>query len=125
MLSKKQRAKRAAESTQVAKNAELEVLVRSQAEKIIELETAYADLKRDKDNVSIGYRRLATKHDVFARKAEQEKTQLVEAHAAELAKPHNDLNLETRSYMEYRQTMRRRLCELHEIVASSFDEVKA
>jgi hypothetical protein len=72
-LSKKQHAKRAAESMQVAKNAKLEVLVRSQAEKIIELETAYADLKRDKDNVTIGYRRLATKHDAFAKKAEQEK----------------------------------------------------
>jgi hypothetical protein len=58
---------------QVAKNAKLEVLVRSQAEKIIELETAYADLKRDKDNVTIGYRRLATKHDAFAKKVEQEK----------------------------------------------------
>jgi hypothetical protein len=35
------------------------------------------------------------------------------------------LNLETRSYTEYLQNVRRRLCELHETVASSFDEVKA
>jgi hypothetical protein len=51
-LSEKQRAKRATESTQIAKNAELEVLVRSQAKKITELEMAYADLKHEKDNVT-------------------------------------------------------------------------
>jgi hypothetical protein len=39
----------------VAKNAELEALVRSQAKKITDLETAYADLKCEKDNVTIGY----------------------------------------------------------------------
>jgi hypothetical protein len=42
------------ESAQVAKNAELELLVKSQAQKIAELETAYADLKRDKENVTVG-----------------------------------------------------------------------
>jgi hypothetical protein len=42
----------------------------------------------------------------------------------ELAKLHGDMDLETRSYMEYCQTVWRRLHELHEIVASSFDEVK-
>jgi uncharacterized protein YlxW (UPF0749 family) len=55
VLSEKQHAKRAAESAQVAKNAELEALVRSQAKKITDLETAYADLKCEKDNVTIGY----------------------------------------------------------------------
>jgi hypothetical protein len=55
MLSEKQRVKRDAESAHVAKNVELHVLVRSQAKKIIELETAYVDLKRDKNNVTTSY----------------------------------------------------------------------
>jgi hypothetical protein len=50
---------------------------------------------------------------------------LAEAHAAELANLHDDLDLDIRSYTEYRQTVCRRLHELHETVASSFDEVKA
>jgi hypothetical protein len=56
-LSEKQRAKRAAKLVQVAKKAELEVLVRSQAEKITGLKTSYADLKHEKDNVTTCYRR--------------------------------------------------------------------
>jgi hypothetical protein len=75
--------------------------------------------------VNDGYRRLAEKHKVLVEKAEQEKIKLAEAHAAKLTKLHNDLNLETRSYTEYCQNVRRRLRELHEVVASSFDEVKA
>jgi hypothetical protein len=43
----------------------------------------------------------------------------------EVAKLHGDLDLETRSYTEYRQTMRRQLRELHETMNSSFDEVQA
>jgi hypothetical protein len=70
MLSEKQRVKRDAESAHVAKNAELHVLVRSQAKKIIELKTAYVDLKRDKNNVTTSYRRLAAKHDAFVKRAE-------------------------------------------------------
>jgi hypothetical protein len=49
----------------------------------------------------------------------------VEAHAAELAKLHDDLDLQTHSYMEYRQIVHCMLHEFHETVASSFDEVKA
>jgi hypothetical protein len=97
----KQYTRRAAESAQVTKNVELEALVRSQAENIIELETAYKDLKRDKDNVTTGYRRLVAKHDAFVERAEQEKMKLVEAHATELAKLRGDLDLETRNYTEY------------------------
>jgi hypothetical protein len=97
----KQCTRRAAESAQVTKNVELEALVRSQAENIIELETAYKDLKRDKDNVTTGYRRLVAKHDAFVERAEQEKMKLVEAHATELAKLRGDLDLETRNYTEY------------------------
>jgi hypothetical protein len=123
-LSEKQHVRRAAESVHVVKNVELEVLVKSQAERIIELETAYADLKREKDNVTTSYRRLVAKHDAFMEKAEQERTKLAEAHAADIAKLHRDFDLETRNYTEYRQTVCRQLCELHETVASAFDEVQ-
>jgi predicted nucleic acid-binding Zn-ribbon protein len=81
-------------------------------------------LKHEKDNVTTGYRRLQAKHDAFTEKAEQEQTKLAKAHAAELAKLRGDLDLETHSYTEYHQTMRHRLHELHETIASSFDEVK-
>jgi hypothetical protein len=106
-LSEKQCAKRATELAQVAKNAELEVLVRSQAEKFTELEMTYVDLKHDKDNVTTGYRRLAAKHDAFAERAKQEKTKLAKIHAAKLTNLHGNLDLETRSYMECRQIVRR------------------
>jgi hypothetical protein len=62
---------------------------------------------------------------VFVEKAKWEKTTLVETHAAELPKLRGDLDLETHSYTEYRQNVRRRLRELHETVASSFSEVQA
>jgi hypothetical protein len=58
-LSEKQRAKRTAKSEQAVKNVELVVLVKSQAQKIAGLEMAYADLKREKDNVTTSYLRLA------------------------------------------------------------------
>jgi hypothetical protein len=67
---------------------------------------------------------VVAKHDAFMEKAEKKKTKLAEAQAAELAKLHGDLDLETRSYMEYHQTLHRRLHKLHETVASAFDEVK-
>jgi predicted nuclease with TOPRIM domain len=123
-LSGKQCARRADELAQVVKNAELDVLVKSQAEKISELETAYADLKHEKDNVTTGYQRLAAKHDAFKEKVEREKQSLREAHTTEVAKLHGDLYLETHSYTEYHQTVRCRPRELHEIVASSFDEIQ-
>jgi hypothetical protein len=113
-LSKKQCARRATELAQVAKNEELEVLLRSQAEKITKLEMAYAALKCDMDNVTTGYQRMVAKHDAFAERAKKEKAKLTDSHVAELAKLRGDLELETRSYTKYRQT-----------VASSFDEVKA
>jgi hypothetical protein len=47
-LSEKQRARRVVESVQVVKNAEWEVPVKSQAERIVELKMAYANLKREK-----------------------------------------------------------------------------
>jgi hypothetical protein len=74
--------------------------------------------------VTTGYRRLAAKHDAFVEKVKQEKAKLAEPHAAEVAKLIGDLDLEMRSYIKYHLTMRRRLREVHEIVASSFDEVQ-
>jgi hypothetical protein len=124
-LSEKQRAERAIKSTQIAKSAELEVLVRAQAKKIAEHEMAYTNLKCEKENVTTGYRRLAAKHDAFVEKVEQEKAKLTEAHVVEVAKLHGDLDLETRSYTKYHQTVHHWLCDLHKIVASSFDEVQA
>jgi uncharacterized coiled-coil protein SlyX len=124
-LSEKQREKRVAESAHVAKIAELEVVALSQTGRIAELDATCADFKREKDKVTDGYRRLAEKHKSFAVKAKHEKTKLAEAHAAELTKLCADLDLETHNYTEYRQTMHHRLHELHEAVASSFEEVKA
>jgi phage host-nuclease inhibitor protein Gam len=62
---------------------------------------------------------------LLMKKAAQEKEKLAEAHTVELANLRGDLDLETRSYTKYCQTVRCRLRELHETVASSFDEVKA
>jgi hypothetical protein len=66
--------------------------------KIIELEKAYADLQQEKGNLTAGYRMLAAKHNAFTEKTEQEKIKLAEAHGVELAKFHEDLDLETCSY---------------------------
>jgi hypothetical protein len=43
-------------------------------------------LKREKESITIEYWRLSEKHKVFTKKIEQEKTELVETHATELAK---------------------------------------
>jgi uncharacterized coiled-coil protein SlyX len=109
----------------VVKIAELEVVARSQDDRITELEVTCADSKREKDKVTNGYRRLAEKHKSLVEKVKHGKNKLAEAHATELTKLHTDLDLETRSYIEYRQNVRRQLRELHEVVASSFEEVKA
>jgi hypothetical protein len=47
-----------------------------------------------------GYRRLVEKHKSLAVRAGHEKA--TEAHATEVTKLHIDLDLETRSYTEYR-----------------------
>jgi hypothetical protein len=78
-----------------------------------------------KDKVTDCYRRLAEKHKSLAEKSEHDKTKLVEAHADGLTNLRADFDLETHSYTEYHQNVRRRLCELHEVVGSSFEEVKA
>jgi hypothetical protein len=123
-LSGKQCEKRATESAQMAKIVKLEVVMRSQADMIAELEATRIDLKREKDKVTDGYRRLSEKHKAHAERAEQDKMKHAKAHAIELTELRGDLDLGTCSYKEYHQTMRRWLHELHEVVASSFDEVK-
>jgi hypothetical protein len=50
--------------------------------------------------MTAGYRMLAAKHNAFIEKTEQEKIKLAEAHGVELAKFHEDLDLETCSYMK-------------------------
>jgi hypothetical protein len=65
------------------------------------------------------------KYNAFTENNEQEKMKLAEAHAVEVTKLHDNFDLETRGYTEYRQTVHRRLHEHHETVASSFDEVIA
>jgi hypothetical protein len=124
-LSGKQPENRATESVQMAKIAKLEVVMRSQADQIIELEAACPALKREKDKVTDVYLRLSEKHKALVERAEQGKTRLAEAHAFKLTKLHGNLDLEICNYTEYHHTMRRRLHELHEAVASSFGEVKA
>jgi hypothetical protein len=57
VLSENLRMKKAAESVQTTRNTELEALVKSQAEKITELEATFADLKREKENITIGYQK--------------------------------------------------------------------
>jgi hypothetical protein len=81
-------------------------------------------LKHKKDNTTTGYRRLSEKNKALTKKVERDKAKLAEAHAVEFARLRGDLDLETHNYAEYRQTVHRRLHELHEIIASSFDEVK-
>jgi hypothetical protein len=121
----KQREKRVIDSAQVMKTAELEQVARSQADGITELEVTCADFKGEKDKVTDGYWKLAEKHKSLTERAEHEKTKLAEAHVVEVTKLHANLDLETQSYTEYRHTIRRWLHDLHEVVASSFDKVKA
>jgi hypothetical protein len=47
------------------------------------------------------------------------------AHAAELARVQEELDQETQGYTNYRLNVRGRLCHLHEVVASSFGDVRA
>jgi predicted nuclease with TOPRIM domain len=86
----------------MARNVELEAVVNSQVERIIELETTYADLKCEKESITAGYWKLSDKHKTLTKKSEQEKAELIEAHTMELTKLQGDLDLETHSYTEYR-----------------------
>jgi uncharacterized coiled-coil protein SlyX len=107
-LLEKQCEKRVTKSAQVAKITKLEVMVRSQADRIAELEGTCADFKREKDKVTNGYRSLVEKHKSLD-EAGHDKTKLAKAHAAKLTKLRSDMDLETHSYTEYVQTMLHRL----------------
>jgi hypothetical protein len=100
-------------------------VARSRAERITELEATCADFKREKDKVTDVYRRLEEKYKSLTERAKHEKTKVAEAHAADVTKLHVDLDLETQSYTEYRQTVYYRLRNLHKVVALLFEEVKA
>jgi hypothetical protein len=117
--------KRAADVAWAGKNAELELLVDAQARKIEELESACAVLKMEKENLTAGYRKLSEKHKMFIERAELEKAELAKAQAAEVAKITEELDRETQGYTEYRLNVRHPLRNLHDVVASSFGEVKA
>jgi hypothetical protein len=67
------RVKGAVESVHAAKNAELESLVKSQAQKIAALEMTYADLKREKEGVTAGYPRVSEKDQTLVERMEREK----------------------------------------------------
>jgi uncharacterized coiled-coil protein SlyX len=97
----------------LAKMVELEGVMKSQSDKITELEAAHVDLKRERDNLHVGYRKILEKHKAHNEKAKQVKAKHAEVHAVELAKLHEDLDLETCSYIEYRQTVCHRLHKLH------------
>jgi hypothetical protein len=124
-LSAKQRERRVVGLAPVGKIAEQEQVPRSQADRIMELEATCANFRRGKDKVTDGEQRLAEKYKSLTERAEHEKAKLAEAHATEVTQLHEDLDIEARSYIEYHLTIRRRLRDLHEAVASSFEKIKA
>jgi predicted transcriptional regulator len=100
-------------------------VVNTQAQKIMVLEAACTGLRQEKENATAGYRRLSDKHKALVVEAEQEKVELMETHAMELAGVKEELDKETQDYTDHRLNVRHRLRGLHEVVASSFKEVKA
>jgi hypothetical protein len=64
---------RAVEATRAKKNTKMEALVKAQPKKLAELEATCAGLKQEKENLTVGYRRLSDKHKALVAKAEQEK----------------------------------------------------
>jgi NADH dehydrogenase/NADH:ubiquinone oxidoreductase subunit G len=118
-------AKRVVEVAWVSKNAELESVIYAQDQKIAKLVKAYANLRLQKESMTAGYRRLSKKHKELGVKATQEKAEIAEAHVAELAEVRDELAKETEGYMDYRLNVRHRLRDLHEMLATSFGEVKA
>jgi predicted nuclease with TOPRIM domain len=68
-LSEKHHEERATDSAQLAKMAELEWVMKSQFDKVAELEVAQADLKRERENLLAGYQRLSDKHKALNEKS--------------------------------------------------------
>jgi uncharacterized coiled-coil protein SlyX len=93
---------RVVEVAHANRNATLESMMSAQAQKIAELEAACTSLRHEKENITAGYRRLSDKHKVFVVMVEQEKAELAEAHAAELAGMKEELDKETKGYTDYR-----------------------
>jgi seryl-tRNA synthetase len=93
--------------------------------KIAELKAACASLKQEKENVTASYRRLSKKYKALVVRTEQEKVEVAVAHVTDLAMVKKELDKETQDYTKYRLNVRRCLRGLHEVVASSFGEVKA
>jgi uncharacterized coiled-coil protein SlyX len=87
-------AKRATEAAHADKNAKLESMVNTQAQKIAELKAACANLKLEKENMMAGYRRLLEKHKMLIERTEWEKAELAEAHTTELAGVKEELDKE-------------------------------
>jgi uncharacterized coiled-coil protein SlyX len=81
-------ARRSVETTLAKRIAELESVEAVQATRIAELEEASANLKLKKGNVTAGYRGLANKYKRLEERengVELEKTNVAEAHTAQLA----------------------------------------
>jgi uncharacterized coiled-coil protein SlyX len=92
------------ETAQASRILELESLEATQARRIAKLEDARANLKLEKQNVTVGYRRLAKKYKRPEEKAnvvEHEKTDATEAHAGQLAEVDEKLAKETQDYTDY------------------------
>jgi predicted nuclease with TOPRIM domain len=68
-LSEKHHEERATDSAQLAKMAELERVMKSQFDKVAELEAAQADLKHERENLHAGYQRLSDKHKALNEKS--------------------------------------------------------
>jgi hypothetical protein len=58
-------------------------------------------LKLEKENVTAGCLRHSEKHKRFGEKIEQEKVEIVEAHATALVGVKDELAKETQDYMDY------------------------
>jgi hypothetical protein len=69
-LLEKPREERATESAKLGKIVELEVVTKSQANRITVLETTCADLTHEKNKLTNGYRRLLDKHKALTEKTE-------------------------------------------------------
>jgi hypothetical protein len=117
--------KRPADAARADKNTDLELLVNAQALNIAELEAACTNLKLEKENLMTSYWKLLEKHKILVEKAELEKAEITEVHAAEVAKINDGLDKETQDYTDYHLNVRHRLRTLHDVVASSFGEVNA
>jgi uncharacterized coiled-coil protein SlyX len=114
------------ETAQASRIVELESLEATQARRIVKLEDARANLKLEKQNVTVGYRRLVKKYKRPEEKAnvvEHEKTDATEAHAGQLAEVDEKLAKETQDYTDYCWDVRHSIHELHKVMKASLRKV--